>query len=305
MPGRTIHPAVEQSELWPGPAGYPWANTGIRLWDVRKGILRRVVPEHLICTWTTGGFSEPSEGNFAMISHSRDDGRTWNAPEVLFRHVHRGLFTTELFVPRQAKSTRAPSDLRVGCPDDAIGQLSLDLPRRRADLGLPQLDPRRHPECLGQQRHRPLVRPLHHPRELGRALRRRMVRAKHWPAAGRRDRWSRARQPVELPWGADKQLLYQIANAWADRNHRYVAGVMLSDDGGANFRLRGYLCREDARHFIEPKVVELSDGRCVLRPREVAGVDLAQRVGRRWRDLSLLSSAPTSPTRRASFGCCV
>jgi predicted neuraminidase len=77
-----------------------------------------------------------------------------------------------------------------------------------------------------------------------------------------------ARQPVELPWGADKSLLYQTANAWADRNHRYVAGVMLSDDEGATFRLRGYLCRDDARHFIEPKVVELSDGRVTLFARE-------------------------------------
>ena len=61
----TIHPAVQQFELWPGPAGYPWAATGIRLWT-REGILRRVAPEHLICTWTTGGFSEPTEGNFTM-----------------------------------------------------------------------------------------------------------------------------------------------------------------------------------------------------------------------------------------------
>lgn len=47
-----------------------------------------------------------------------------------------------------------------------------------------------------------------------------------------------------------------------------VKGVMLSDDGGATFRLRGCLCREDARHFIEPKVVELADGRLVLFSRE-------------------------------------
>ncbi len=29
---RWINPSVKQYEIWPGPDGYPWADTGIRLW---------------------------------------------------------------------------------------------------------------------------------------------------------------------------------------------------------------------------------------------------------------------------------
>jgi len=77
-----------------------------------------------------------------------------------------------------------------------------------------------------------------------------------------------AQPQVELPYGADLPQLYQAGNAWADRNHRYAAGVMISDDAGQTFQLRGYLRHPEARHFIEPKVVELSDGRVVLLSRE-------------------------------------
>ena len=97
---RWIHPAIKQYELWPGPTRYPWAPSGIRLYT-REGILRRVGNDGLICTWTTGGFSEPTEGNFTMFALSADNGQTWTKPEILFRHAHRGLFTTELFVPRE------------------------------------------------------------------------------------------------------------------------------------------------------------------------------------------------------------
>jgi predicted neuraminidase len=264
---RTIHPAVHQYELWPGPAGYPWASTGIRLWT-REGILRRVAPGHLICTWTTGGFSEPTEGNFAMISRSQDDGRTWSAPEVLFRHAHRGLFTTELFVPREG-------EIHAFLQTYALGAWMTQLDSYRSisrDGGLTWSCPNSIPGGIQNvwvnsgivHASGRWIIPVSWAEHCG----------DEWcePSIGRPPTavaaGPGARQPVELPWGADKALLYQTANAWADRNHRYVAGVMLSDDQGASFRLRGYLCREDARHFIEPKVVELSDGRLVIFARE-------------------------------------
>ena len=74
---RWINPAVKNEEIWPGPGGYPWANTGARLWT-REGLLRRTGKNNLVATWTTGGFSEPADGNFTMIATSDDNGKSWS-----------------------------------------------------------------------------------------------------------------------------------------------------------------------------------------------------------------------------------
>jgi len=82
------------------------------------------------------------------------------------------------------------------------------------------------------------------------------------PAQGRVG--ARLLEQVELPYGADSALQQKAGNAWADRNHRYVCGVMLSDDEGATFRLRGYIRGGAHGWLIEPRVVELSNGRMVM-----------------------------------------
>ena len=96
MSTRWINPAVKNEEIWPGPNGYPWKDSGARLWT-REGLLRRLGDGKLIATWTTGGFCEPADGNFTMISTSIDDGVSWQE-KGRFQHPSRGLFTTELFI---------------------------------------------------------------------------------------------------------------------------------------------------------------------------------------------------------------
>ena len=81
---------------------------------------------------------------------------------------------------------------------------------------------------------------------------------------------------VELPPASDTGLQYKAGCEWADRNHRYVCGVLLSDDGGETFRLRGYLRGGAHGWLIEPRVVELSDGRVVM-------LTCSQRDGWLWR----------------------
>ncbi|WP_165067879.1 exo-alpha-sialidase [Paludisphaera rhizosphaerae] len=292
-PNRWVHPGVKQVELWPGPGGYPWAASGIKQWT-REAILRRVAPGRLICTWTTGGFSEPVDGNFTMIARSDDSGATWSAPEVLFRHAHRGLFTTELFVPRDG-------EVHAFLQTYSLGTWLTQIQSFRAvsrDAGRTWQGPHSIPGgihnvwvnqgiVLASGR---WVIPVSWAEQIG----------DEWcePSAGRPPDeprvGSRTPPQVVLPHGSDSQLIYKAANAWATRQHRYCVGAMLSDDGGQSFRLRGYLHNDDPRHFYEPKVVPLSDGSVAMLVRE--GKD-----GWLWRSDSADGGESWSPIRRSDI----
>jgi hypothetical protein len=90
---------------------------------------------------------------------------------------------------------------------------------------------------------------------------------------------TRALEQVEMPAGSDTELHYRTGNAWADRNHRYVCGTMVSDDGGQTFQLRGYIRGGAHGWLIEPRIVELSNGRIAMLIR-------SQRDGWLWRSES-------------------
>lgn len=263
-----IHPNVNNIELWPGPNGYPWADSGIRLWT-REGILRQVAPGHLICTWTTGGFSEPTDGNFTMAVHSNDHGLSWSAPATLFRHTHRGLFTTELFIPRA-------NEIHAFLQTYALGTWITQIHSYRAishDGGRTWNGPHSVPGGIHNVwvnqgiRHSSgrWVIPVSWPEHIG----------DEWcePSVGRAPVEPRVGQRIphvtELPYGTDHALIYKAGNHWAHANHRYVIGAILSDDDGATFRLRGYLRHDQPRHYFEPKIVELSDGAIALLTREL------------------------------------
>lgn len=289
-----INPAVKQFELWPGPQGYPWADTGIRLWT-REGILRRVAPNHLICTWTTGGFSEPTNGNFTMISTSHDNGQTWSKPDVLFRHTHRGLFTTELFIPR-------PGEIHAFLQTYALGTWMTQLHSYRAisrDGGQTWQGPNSIPggihnvwvnQGIVHSSGRWII-PVSWAEHIG----------DEWcePTTGRAPAEPRVGVQVpfvrEIPHGSDDPLVYRTANAWAHANHRYVVGVIISDDDGATFERRGYLCQDaPTNHFFEPKIVELSDGSIALLTRELED-------GWLWQSRSADQGETWSPIQRSNI----
>jgi predicted neuraminidase len=241
-----------------------------------------------MCTWTTGGFSEPVPGNFTMAAFSDDNGETWSPPDVLFRHSHRGLFTTELFVPRDG-------EVHAFLQTYAMGVWMTQLNSYRAisrDGGKTWSGPNSIPggihnvwvnQGIVHSGGRWVI-PVSWAEHIG----------EEWcePTAGRSPMSPRVgakeQRIVELPWGADDPLRYRTGNDWADRNHRYVVGAILSEDQGETFRPRGYI--KGGRHgwLIEPKVVELSDGRIVMLIR-------SQRDGWLWRSESSDAGETWSP----------
>ncbi len=260
---RSFHPDICNREIWPGPDGYPWAATGIRTWT-REAILRRVSPDQLICTWTTGGFTEPTVGNLTMISRSEDNGETWDEPKILFQHPVRGLFTTELFVPEEGQIHAFLQTYPHGCwmchlrsyrAISRDGGKSWDSPNSVpggidnvwVNQGLVHstgrwVIPVSWAEHIGDEWAEPSVG-----RPPGECI------VGSFPA-----------RQVILPYGADSALSQKAGCDWADRNHLYVCGIIFSDDAGRTFNLRGNITGGRHGWLIEPKIVELSDGRIAM-----------------------------------------
>ena len=276
---RHLHPAVTQSEIWPGPAGYPWAGSGMPLWT-REALLRQTGPDQLICTWTTGGITEPWQGNITMVSYSRDNGCTWLSPEILFAHPTRGLFTTELFTPR-------------------AGAIHAFLQTYANGVWMSQLHSYR---AISRDGGQSWIGPYALPGGaqgvwVGRGIRLatgRWVLPVSW-AEFNGDEWappavgaprgvgrvgSRILRQEILPADTGEMRHYHAGNAGCDRNHRYACGVLISDDDGESFSLHGYLRGGVHGWLIEPRIVELSDGslRMLIR---------SQRDGWLWRSHSI------------------
>lgn len=276
-----------RSLVWPPASGYPWKEFCTTSW-AREALLRRMANGRLLCTLTTGGFCEPTEGNFTVIVISDDDGRTWR-DAGRFEHPIRGLFTTELFVASEnevhaflqtydsgrwfshnqvfrvishdgGETWGDPHSLPGGTPP---GWLNVGTAHSSGRWIIPLT----WPEFTGQEWSEPTV---------GRAPAQGLVGQRSVPV-------------LELPRETESWIRYGESNAWCHRNHRYAAGALISDDHGQTFRLRGYLHGGAEHHLMEPQVVELSDGSVVMLLRSMSeGVllrSISQDAGETWSPL--------------------
>lgn len=258
-----LNPVVDfHSVLWPPSEGYPDARYFPMRWT-REAMVRMVSPGRLVAAWTTGGFCEPSSGNITRLAWSGDGGRTWE-DAGRFEHPHRGLFTTELFVAgpdevhaflqvydswrwmshnQMFRSISRDGGLTWSIPETVPG----GVPPGWMNVGIKHSSgrwvlPLTWPEFIGEEWGEPSS-----------------GRASGIACAGWRE------VPThEMPRDMESWARYGEANDWCHRNHRYAAGVVLSDDGGKTFRLRGYLTGGATGHLMEPQVVELSDGHIVM-----------------------------------------
>lgn len=272
-PARRLHRDIQNHEIWPAGNSHRQGSTWIR-----EALLRRTGPSELLCTWTTGGPTEPWEGNFTVIRRSRDNGSSWEEFGE-FRHPIRGLFTTELFVPR-------PGEIHAFLNTYGNGTWMTQLGSYRAisrDGGQTWTGPHSLPGGIANVWPNRGIR-----HSSGRwiiPVSWAELRGSEWmePFTGRPPSPGKVGhltfEPSILPIGSEVGARYQRGNAWADANHRYACGVMLSDDDGETFRLRGYLRGGRHGHLIEPRVVELGNG-------DLAMLIRSQRDGRLWQSHS-------------------
>jgi len=260
---RIFHPAVNNTEvLLPGSDTLCLDGGGYAF--LREGLLRHVGKDELLLTWTTGGVTEPSDGNLTRIARSTDNGRTWQ-DFGMFRHPHRGLFTTELFCPDNGPEVHAfintyafgswMTQLLSYRSISHDGGKTWDGPHSipggiqgvwpnygiRLSSGV-WLIPMSWAELIGDEWCEPAHGRASVPGQVG----------------------MRPLVQQELAFGSNLNFRYCQGNDWADRNHRYCVGVMRSTDQGKTFNRHGYLTGGTKGHLIEPRVVELGDGRIVM-----------------------------------------
>jgi len=65
--------------------------------QAREPVLRKLRNGILICSFLTGGTTEPQNANVVMLSKSFDDGKMWTEPKTIAAHSERGCWATEIF----------------------------------------------------------------------------------------------------------------------------------------------------------------------------------------------------------------
>lgn len=63
----------------------------------REPVLSRMPDGSMLCTYLSGGHTEPENENVVLAVRSYDDGITWTQPHILFSHRERAAYCTEIF----------------------------------------------------------------------------------------------------------------------------------------------------------------------------------------------------------------
>lgn len=63
----------------------------------REPVLARMPDGKLVCTFLSGGVTEPHNKNVVLYKKSYDNGKTWSDTQVIFEHSALGLWATEIF----------------------------------------------------------------------------------------------------------------------------------------------------------------------------------------------------------------
>lgn len=83
----------------------------------REPVIRLLKSGKLICSFLSGGTTEPQNANVVLTSVSGDGGKTWTDPKVVVSHSQRGCWATEIFTetekPFIAVHTYNTNDYRV------------------------------------------------------------------------------------------------------------------------------------------------------------------------------------------------
>jgi predicted neuraminidase len=218
----------------------------------REPVFGRLPDGSLISFALSGGPREPDNRNFVLVTRSPDNGDTWSEPSVAFRHGGRGVWATELF---------------LGGPRPMLFVQTYDAFCRYRELqtyvsttddnGLTWSEPQSLPSGMR-----------------GLVVRQGLVLSNgdwlfpvYWQET--RGMWDWTREPVENDMGMH----------WPKHS-----GVMISEDEGASYALRGDLSADCL--LWEPAVAEHTPGQLLMLIRaERSGVLYQSRssdYGRTW-----------------------
>lgn len=211
----------------------------------REPIIRRMKDGRIVCTFLTGGPTEPHDTNVLKLSYSDDDGKTWSKPETIIAHKNRGVWCTELF----NEGENPFLVVMTYCAENHYRELQT-FRSYSYDNGRTWEEPVSFPSGLN-----------------GVTLRQGFVMSNgewlfplYWQETNRFFDWNDApRQFSDEHNEAEKDL----GEAWP-----FVCGVAISPDQGKTYQRWGYMKDSGNRGLWEPNCIELENGHIVILMRD-------------------------------------
>lgn len=192
----------------------------------REPTLRRMPDGSLISLVYSGGPGEPSDGNFAAIIRSDDDGVTWSKPKRVFESATHAVWGTEIFTEGEMPFAvihtfhEQTSYREISCYRSFTNDSGKNWSTPEAIPGVPHSMSVRQGKVLSNG---DWIFPVY---------------------------WAENR-PEEKTFSSYHMI---------EGRSRYVCGAIISSDKGKTFSLHGYLPASYDRTAWEPEIVELGDG---------------------------------------------
>lgn len=216
----------------------------------------------LFATFTTGGTAEPRIENVTVMARSSDGGHTWSKPTILFAHSSKGVFSTALYehegiiriyLNTYRNDTNFAEDMQSYYSESYDGGMTFTTPRSL-------------PNCINNVH---IKQAVWNGNRLLLPFSWREVEGEEWCVptkqlgskaaivAGKESKQTILRDNIPL------QDCFSIWHRWGFENTNEYVGVMISDDGGKTYRIRGRLGGA-VRHLCEPTLAVLQDGTLLM-----------------------------------------
>lgn len=206
--------------------------------------LCRLSDQSLFMSWTCEGEGEPDEENITCFSKSYDNGRTWADSTILFSHPEKGIFTPEVmelngkiiaFPCSYYNHTRFSQDCHsyISVSEDCAASFSA-------------------PSSIGNA-----INNIHAKGHL--VIGNKIIVSCSW-VEGTEDSWASFERQKKKCFVCGKEFLPEN---FTTLYHSEYCGVLISEDGGNNWRISGKIGFKGGC-FVEPAIVQLSDGCLVM-----------------------------------------
>lgn len=200
----------------------------------REPVIRQLKDKSLICTFLTGGETEPRLENVVALSRSFDRGMTWSEPETIVKHSSRGCWSTEVFV----EDGKATVYFQTYYPPSHYREL-INYKTESKDCGKSWDEPISIKGLNGVS-----------VRQGFKMSNGEILFPVYWQEIS-----------GEFDWKTENLL--NLSPKW-----RFISGVAVSKDG-EHFEKYGYL--ETPDDMWEPNAVEVEDGHIILYGRNISG----------------------------------
>lgn len=227
-----------------------------------EGLVIPVSNGDLLATFTTGGTAEPRVENITVLARSSDRGRTWSKPITLFSHSSKGVFSTVLYERKGVIRIY----LNTYRNDTHFAEDMQSYYSESYDGGLTFSTPHSLPGCINNVH---IKQAVWNGERLFLPFSWREIEGEEWcvPTKQLGSKTAmvcgKASKQTLLPDDASMHDCFREWHRWGFENTNEYIGVMVSDDDGKTYNIRGRI-NSTVRHLCEPTLAVLKDGTLLM-----------------------------------------